>query len=734
MANLASILTDPNYVNANEATKRAIFDKFAAQDPNFTNANPATQEAIRVKFGVAAPAAPAPAASSGEIPGPRRERGFFGTIGAPIEAASQGIISGVGNVMFGGQELLGRGLSAMGATDVGGALAADAARRRAEAQATVAPFKQEFPLATGAGELGAEVLATAPVGSAIAAPVSRFAPALAQAIRTGGFSTGAPVTSRAVNLGTRAAGGAITGGATAALINPAEAETGALAGAGMGLLAPGAINLLAKGAGKFVDARQMPNQLAANIAREALGSPEQIAAARAAMQQAQAEGLNLTAQQALARAGVISPATQATLEKVIKTSAPKGARPAIDTRAAIEAAQESARQSTIRGVTPDLQEAINARRAASKPLYDAADRAVVPVDAELGDLISRMPDGTLAAAANIAKMEGRPFLVGKATPGKMVEMPGQFDAAGRPIMIQEPGKPAEITGESMHYLKRALSDIAYGAPTTQVGRDTQLAARSLLGEYTRVFETKVPEYGQARQIFSDLSAPVNQAQVLREMVSVLEKPGGGERIGPFLNILGRGEQAMLKRAGGRGAPRFESLSEVLTPEQLAKVKEVAKQLETEAAIGQQITAGQQRASDLIKDELTNYRIPNPLNNLVTVANRLLETLGTKVGDKTVQKLADAALSAKSFDELLATLPANERGKVLKAISDPSTWARGGAALTRAAATTATPTNTLTPEQRAALEESLDEMMRGPRPATPSNSLAPASRRENALAR
>jgi hypothetical protein len=221
----------------------------------------------------------------------------------------------------------------------------------------------------------------------------------------------------------------------------------------------------------------------------------------------------------------------------------------------------------------------------------------------------------------------------------------------------------------------------------------------LLNDYTKVFETKVPEYGQARQIFSDLSAPVNQAQVLREMASVLEKPGGGERVGPFLNILGRGEQAMLKRAGGRGAPRFESLSEVLTPEQLAKVKEVAKQLETEAAIGAQITPGQQRASDLIKDELANYRIPNPLNNLVAIANRVLEALGTKVGDKTIQKLADASLSAKSFDELLATLPAPERNKVLQAMGDSSTWSKVGAAVTRAAAVPVAPTNNLAPESR-----------------------------------
>jgi hypothetical protein len=58
MANLSSILDDPNYVNANAETKAAIFEKFSANDKNFIGANPETQQAIRVKFGIAPPVAP----------------------------------------------------------------------------------------------------------------------------------------------------------------------------------------------------------------------------------------------------------------------------------------------------------------------------------------------------------------------------------------------------------------------------------------------------------------------------------------------------------------------------------------------------------------------------------------------------------------------------------------------------------------------------------------------------
>jgi hypothetical protein len=76
MASLASILNDPNYVNANEATKQAIFEKFASQDPDFTGANTATQDAIRQKFGVMAMPAPAmPGMPQDQMPEPRMSTG-----------------------------------------------------------------------------------------------------------------------------------------------------------------------------------------------------------------------------------------------------------------------------------------------------------------------------------------------------------------------------------------------------------------------------------------------------------------------------------------------------------------------------------------------------------------------------------------------------------------------------------------------------------------------------------
>jgi len=420
--------------------------------------------------------------------------------------------------------------------------------------------------------------------------------------------------------------------------------------------------------GKVADINQLPKQLAAKIARKSFETPTNVAAGRNALQEAVKAGDDVTAQQALAQGKVVAPGAQAVLQKTISRTSP-----AVQETKAL--ADEAARMSTIKDVTPDLSAAITVRRDAAKPFYEAADKAIVPLDKDVSAVLTRMPEGTLAAAANIAKMEGRPFIMGQKSAGKMMEMPGQFDQFGKPVMVPVESKLPELTGESMHYIKRALSDIAYGSPVTGVGRDTQIAARTLLDDYTKVFEAKVPEYAQARAVFSDLSAPVNQAQVLKEMASVLEKPGGGERIGPFLNVLGRGETAMLKRAGGKGAPRYEALSEVLTPEQLQTVRGVADQLATEASIGKQISAGQQLATKLLKDELPNYRLPNIFNVIATTANKMLDVLGLKVGEKTIKELSKAGETAQSFDELLALLPGQDRVKVLKAMSDPDTWAK-----------------------------------------------------------
>lgn len=469
------------------------------------------------------------------------------------------------------------------------------------------------------------------------------------------------------------AGGAVRAGGTAATAAGAvrAGQAAEMAGRAIGTagnivnpmtpVAKGAELAISQGArsvGNVVDALQGQRaaQQATNILREAAvgrgaTNQNQLAAVRSALQTAPA---NVTAAQATA--GVYAPELQA-LGAAIAERQPSF-------YAGAERAQEAARAAQLAAITPDIAAATTARAAATTPLYSAAERAVVTLDQPFMDLFERMPKGTLEKAAEIARMEGKPFQIGQYVPAHSAPT-GLVNAAGQPIMQQVPAQFPKITGQSLHYIKRALSDISNASPVTGITQDMQRAARGVLADFLPAVEAKIPAYGQARQAYSQMSAPINQARVLEEMQSVLQKPGGGERAVPFMNVLGRGEEAMLKRS--TGTPRYEQVSDVLTPPQMSVVRDVEAQLNRQATMSQQAQAGAEAANLIVKANTSNLRIPSFMNVKVHVANETLRLLQDRLNAKSLAALEEAFKSAKSMEELLSKVPAAQRSEVLRAL-------------------------------------------------------------------
>jgi hypothetical protein len=83
------------------------------------------------------------------------------------------------------------------------------------------------------GKIGTEVAGTAGVGGVMArgAQAANASPVLVQALRSSGMSAGASTPAR--DMAARVAGGALTGGASAAIVNPEEAADGAMFGAAL---------------------------------------------------------------------------------------------------------------------------------------------------------------------------------------------------------------------------------------------------------------------------------------------------------------------------------------------------------------------------------------------------------------------------------------------------------------------------------------------------------------------
>jgi hypothetical protein len=413
-----------------------------------------------------------------------------------------------------------------------------------------------------------------------------------------------------------------------------------------------------KGASKVFDIGKGATLKAKNILRETLGGVD-INATRNMLGRA---GDDLTAAQALE--GIDKPAFQALADRVSgRTVTSAGAK------YTTKDAQEAARRVGIQNVTPDLADSIKLRDQISRPFYETADKAVIKIDDELKTIFDRMPADTLKKAADIAKMEGRPFIMGTRKAAG-TEPTGLLDAAGNPIMRPTPAEIPEITGESMHFIKRALSDIANAPPSQQgIGRDTQAAAKGVLNDFIAGFETRVPAYGEGRKLFSEASGPVNQAKVLDAMMKVLDQPGGGERVMPFLNALGRGETALLKKS--TGFPRYETgdLSKVLTPQQMSAVDDAVSQMTRDIRISDQAATGRDALRDVLSDNMKMLRLPSLINFKVAATNAMLDTIERKVGRKVMDTLTESLQTAKTAEELLSKLPANERIKLLNVIYD-----------------------------------------------------------------
>lgn len=336
-----------------------------------------------------------------------------------------------------------------------------------------------------------------------------------------------------------------------------------------------------------------------------------------------------------------------------------------DAAKSVWAKQEAGRRAALAAVTPDVPAAIAAREAASGPLYRQADESVATLGPQFQQLFERMPRGTLRKAADIARMEGKPFQIGQYAPATDIA-PAQYP---------------EMSGQALHYIKRALSDIANAPASAQgSGRDTQAAARGVLDEFVTAFggdtgkgvRGAIPEYGAARAAYSAGSKPIEQAKVLTAMQDVLSGQGGPERVTPFMNVLGRGEQALLKKS--TGFPRYQDgdLGKVLTgPGQMDAVSKVSGELTRDLerkALGQGVDTG--NLFNIADKGKGTVSIPNLLSRPAMLANFVMKRLGHGADEMITRDMGNlmvkdpAAFAAKYLKEI----PISERRMVIEEIA------------------------------------------------------------------
>jgi hypothetical protein len=293
------------------------------------------------------------------------------------------------------------------------------------------------------------------------------------------------------------------------------------------------------------------------------------------------------------------------------------------------AEQEAARSAALKAVTPDITTAQAMRGNAASPLYTAATQPSVAINTK--PLVTRVDD----------------------------------------LLARNPGNPELVT--ALNKIKTGLessnnaeqvSSVLDGLKTAIASKDNKFIAKNLLDVKSSI-ESALPGYKTAQQVFATASKPVNQAAVLGEMQNVLAREGGGERVTPFLNVLGRGENALLKRSTGEA--RFGGLEDVLSKPQMAVVDNVAGQLTRDLQLVKAATRGEGGLSRILGENKAAAELPPAFNLYTRTTNKVLSLLEGRVNTNTLKAMENGMRSGKDLMSLINKLPAAERVNALKAI-------------------------------------------------------------------
>lgn len=145
-----------------------------------------------------------------------------------------------------------------------------------------------------------------------------------------------------------------------------------------------------------------------------------------------------------------------------------------------------------------------------------------------------------------------------------------------------------------------------------------------------------------------------------------------------------------------------NIAQELTDDTLSVLRQQAQKRLTELSVKGQVTAGQEALKELLLDNMSKFRLPSYLSALSSTTNRALAILENKIGKNTMTALTESLKTPGGAVQLLESMPAAERNRVLKLLNNPNQWKPTTRAAVGGAISGAT--NALAPESENALAQ------------------------------
>jgi hypothetical protein len=502
--------------------------------------------------------------------------------------------------------------------------------------------------------------------------------------------------------------------------------------------------LLGKVIGKAADLKNIPQNKAAEIARNALGPdlPEVINALKAA------QGQNVSAAQATA--AINSPTWQALLDRATardprflraleqsqgETSLNALSRLVGGTTATDVRATTDTMKQTLRDITsPARQAALNrANLGQQVAQYEAeAGKLSAEAAAKVQDVRRLINAGNLAEASARLDLIKRNLPVGltKYTyKGDLARMADEWasKAADASLDLGQGARFAQSAADSLREAGiKPLKGEAIIGQIRGVLNNPEFAGNDLLSGAAKNIANDIAQWTKNGGIIdaraldairkNSINATVQQlrpgvdattqrnlaAKVTSEikptLINAIEAAGGkGYR--EYLDEFSKGMQKIAETKLTGEAVRlwktdkdaFVRLVQNESPDVVEKFlgpgnyniatelsENVVSTLQSEAqkhlanlSVKGQVSAGQDALKQLLLDNTSKLRIPSYLSAVATTTNKALNILENKIGTKTMGVLTEALKTPGGAANLLERLPIEERNRVVKLISDPS---------------------------------------------------------------
>jgi hypothetical protein len=503
--------------------------------------------------------------------------------------------------------------------------------------------------------------------------------------------------------------------------------------------------LLGKAAGAVMDLRQMPQQKAADIARNALG--KDLPGVLNALRNAPA---NTTAAQATA--SITNPTWQALIDRRLAAD-PKFTL-TLKNMSEQDAVNELAKLAGGVSATDVKAASLEAKArlgAVTTPMRDTAlaranlGQDVADLEARAGSLSDQAASAVadvrrLVNAGNVAEAAARLELIKKGLPvgftkytykGDLARMADEWSsqAANASLDLGQGARLAQGAADSLRSVGiKPLNAPALVSKIQGLATAPEFAGNDIMSTAVKNVADDIAKWTTSGGLIdavaldairkNSVNAAIRQlnpgadattqrnlaASVMTKLKPVIDDAivnAGGVGYKDYLAAYAKGAQQIAeKKLSGKALDLFKTnkdefvrLVEGNSPDTVEKIlgpgsyniakdvsentlnvlRDQASKVVREANIKTQVAEGQDALKELLTQHLSKVRLPSYITAVAATTNKAIQILENKIGNKTMRTLTEAFKTPQGAADLLNTLPANERSKVLQLISDPTKW-------------------------------------------------------------